>query len=62
MTSGFPSVDGATVWVNFSSRGGPAGSLAGPGSRRNRVHGFGLLPAEPLDSLQSQDLGLRLKS
>lgn len=26
------------------------------------VHGFGLLPAEPLDSLQSQDLGLRLKS
>ena len=35
MTSGFPSVDGATVWVNFSSRGGPADSLAGPGSRRN---------------------------
>ena len=55
-------VDGATAWANFSSRGGPAGSLAGLGSKGHRVHGFGLLPAESLDSLQSQDLELRLKS
>lgn len=59
--SGFLLVDRATVWVNFSSREAyqQRGWLV---SRRNRVHGFRLLLAKCLDSLQSQGSELRPKS
>lgn len=54
-------VDGATVWVNFSSEEGLQAAWLGLEAEETRVHGR-LLPAESLDSFQSQDLELRLKS
>lgn len=61
MTSGFPSVVEPQSGLILVQGEGLQTAWLGLEAEET-VHGFGLLPAEPLDSLQSQDLGLRLKS